>query len=240
MPNVARMLIPPTGHPADASVPLGSAHRSRNHPSIHRHKVPTPNHLGIQPTRRPALLDPSSPSSPFQGGRQSEAMQGDSSTPGPRSHRTVPTRDRGTAERSDAGGFPSTPTSQQTDEATRERGTAERSEEEALTEAPRFGRFPLRVRGLACPPGSLRSPVPPKGRTMTHRYSSPSSPSSPFQGGRQRSEATMQGDSPAPPPHNRRTKRREKGGRQRSAATMQGDSGGHLHAAPPSCGPGRT
>ncbi len=36
-------------------------------------------------------------------------MQGDSSAPGPCSHRTVPTRDRGTAERSDAGGFPVEP-----------------------------------------------------------------------------------------------------------------------------------
>ncbi len=94
------------------------------------------------------------------GGRQSEAMQGDSSTPGPRNNRTEPTRDRGTAERSDAGGFPGTRTSQSSSLA----GSHSRA------------------RRLAHPPGSLRSPVPPKGRTKPN---SNSSPSSPFQGGRQ-------------------------------------------------------
>ncbi len=152
-------------------------------------------------------------------------MQGDSSTPGPRSHRTVPTRDRGTAERSDdAGGRFRRPTSP--------------------------AAFHSRARRLADPPGSLRSPVPPKGRTNLVP-SSPSSPSSPFQGGRQRSEAMMQGDSSTPGPRSHRTVptrdrgtaersdaggfldtrtsqssdgANEGGGRQRSEATMQGDS----------------
>jgi hypothetical protein len=44
----------------------------------------------------------------------------------------------------------------------------------------------VRVRRLTRPPGSLRSPVPPKGRTTCSQ--------SPFEGGRQRSAATMQGD----------------------------------------------
>jgi hypothetical protein len=82
-------------------------------------------------------------------------------------------------------------------------------------------------RVLGCAPWLADSLVPPKGRTKSSR--------SPFQGGRQRSGATMQGDRVlgcAPwladslvPPKGRTKPSRSpfQGGRQRSGATMQGD-----------------
>ncbi len=89
--------------------------------------VSTPKNCPSCPSRVPLIPPP--PSSPFQGGRQSEAMQGDSSAPRPRisdgadegkgdgrakrcrgiprhldpAFRTEPTRERGMAERSNAG-----------------------------------------------------------------------------------------------------------------------------------------
>ncbi len=95
-------------------------------------------------------------------------MQGDSTAPGPRSQRTETTRDGGTAERSDAGGFHGTRTSQSSDGANEGQGDGRAKRCRGIPGRRHHGPAAShsRARRLADPPGSFRSPVPPKGRTM--------------------------------------------------------------------------